>query len=123
MTSSFPKFMNHTRRTTFGRTPLDEWSARCRDPYLKTHNTHNRQTIHVPGGIRAYDLSSGERQQTYWDRHKGWIDLKSVYLCLWGRGEGWMEESRWLVSVLGLRRNTCMDITRFINLCKISINC
>jgi hypothetical protein len=24
MTSSFPKFMNHTRRTTFGRTPLDE---------------------------------------------------------------------------------------------------
>jgi len=25
-------------------TPLDEWSARCTDLYLITHNTHNRQT-------------------------------------------------------------------------------
>jgi hypothetical protein len=31
-----------TRRTTVGRTPLDEWSARRRDLYLKTHITHNR---------------------------------------------------------------------------------
>ena len=31
---------NHTqRRTTVGRTPLDEWSARRRDLYLTTHNT------------------------------------------------------------------------------------
>ena len=28
-------FLDHTRRhTTVGRTPLDEWSARCRDFYL-----------------------------------------------------------------------------------------
>ena len=31
-------------RTTVGRTPLDELSARRRDLYLTTHNTHNRQT-------------------------------------------------------------------------------
>ena len=30
--SSFTRFLDHTqRRTTVGRTPLDEWSARCRD--------------------------------------------------------------------------------------------
>jgi hypothetical protein len=37
-------FLDHTRRATFGRTPLDEWSAPRRDLYLTTHNTHNRQT-------------------------------------------------------------------------------
>jgi len=31
------------RHTTLSRTPLDEWSAQCRDLYLTTHNTHNRQ--------------------------------------------------------------------------------
>jgi len=37
-------FTNTFRHTTLGRTPLDEWSARRRDLYLTTHNTHNRQT-------------------------------------------------------------------------------
>ena len=31
------------RHTAFGRTPLDEWSARRRDLYLTTQNTHKRQ--------------------------------------------------------------------------------
>ena len=42
--------------TTLGRTPLDEWSARCGDLYLKTHNTHKRERerdIQVAGGIRT----------------------------------------------------------------------
>ena len=40
MASSFTRFLDHTqRRTTFGRTPLDEWSARRRDLYLTTHKT------------------------------------------------------------------------------------
>ena len=51
-------FLDHTRRrTTVGRTPLDKWSARRRDLYLTTHNTHNRQTSMPPGGIRTHDLS------------------------------------------------------------------
>jgi hypothetical protein len=48
---SFTKFLDHTqRRTTFGRTPLDEWYARRRDLYLTTPNTHNRQTSMPPVG-------------------------------------------------------------------------
>jgi hypothetical protein len=37
-------FLDHTqRRTTVGRTPLDEWSACRRDLYLTVHDAHNRQ--------------------------------------------------------------------------------
>jgi hypothetical protein len=39
------------RHTTLGRTPLDKWSARRRDIYLTTHNTHNRQTSMSPAGF------------------------------------------------------------------------
>ena len=43
MASTWTRFLDHTqRRTTFGRTPLDEWSACRRDLYLTTHKTHNR---------------------------------------------------------------------------------
>jgi hypothetical protein len=46
MVSSFLRFLDHTqRRTTVGRIPLDEWSARRRDLYLTTHNTHNRKHL------------------------------------------------------------------------------
>jgi hypothetical protein len=42
-------FLDHTqRRTTVGRTLLDEWSACRRDLYLTTHNTHNRQASMLP---------------------------------------------------------------------------
>ena len=63
---------DHTqRRTTVGRTPLDEWSARRRDLYLIVHNTHNRQTSMSPVGFES-TISAGERPQTYaldhWDR-------------------------------------------------------
>jgi hypothetical protein len=48
----FLRFLDHTQqRTTFGRTPLYEWSARSRDPYLTIHNTHNRQTPMYPMGF------------------------------------------------------------------------
>jgi len=66
---------SHTqRRTTAGGTPLDEWSARRRDLYMKTHNTHNRQTSSPPGGIRTHNLSRREgadlrlRPRGNWDR-------------------------------------------------------
>ena len=36
------------RHTTLGRTPLDEWTARRRDLYQTTHNTHKRQTSIPP---------------------------------------------------------------------------
>ena len=41
--SSFTSFLDHTqRRTTVGRTPLDESSARRRDLFLTKHNNHDR---------------------------------------------------------------------------------
>jgi len=54
----FPR-VDHTQlRTTVGRTPLDEWSARRRYLYLAKHNTTDRQTdINAPGGIRTHNLS------------------------------------------------------------------
>jgi len=65
MASSFMRFLDHTqRRTTVGRTLLDPWSARRRDPYLKTHDTRNRQTSMPPAGLEPM-MSAGERPQTY----------------------------------------------------------
>jgi hypothetical protein len=65
MASSFTRFLDHTkRRTTVGRTPLDECLARRRDLYLTTHNTHNRQTSMPPVGFEP-TISAGERPQTF----------------------------------------------------------
>jgi len=63
--SSFLRFLDHTRRCTIvGRTPLDEWSARRRDLYLTTHNTHNRQKSMPLVGFEPM-ISAGEWPQTY----------------------------------------------------------
>ena len=77
------RFLDHTkRRITVGRTPLDERSARRRNFYLTTHNTHNKQNIRVPGGFRTHDLSRRTasdlrlRPRDYWDRH-----TNKVYIC------------------------------------------
>ena len=65
MGSSFLRFLDHTqRRITVGMTPLDEWSARRRDLYLTTHNTHNRQTSMTPVRFEP-TISACERPQTY----------------------------------------------------------
>jgi hypothetical protein len=76
MVSSFLRFLVHTqRRTTVGRTPLDEWSARRRDLYLTTHNTQQQTNIRAPGAIRTHDLGRRAaadlclRPRVCWDRH------------------------------------------------------
>jgi len=78
MASSFLRVLDHTQlRTTVGRTPLDEWSARRRDLYLTKHNTHNKQISMPPGGIRTHDLSRRAaadlrlRPRGHWDRLAG----------------------------------------------------
>ena len=59
----FVMFLDHTQlRSTVGRTPLDEWSARRRDLYLTTHDTHNRQ-ISMPSVGFEPKISAGERPQ------------------------------------------------------------
>jgi hypothetical protein len=63
--SSFARFLDHTqRRTTVGRTPLNECSARRRDLYLTTHESYNRQTSMLPAGFEP-TISAGERPYTY----------------------------------------------------------
>jgi hypothetical protein len=63
--SPYPRFLDHTQRsTTVGRTPVDEWSARRRDLYLKTYNTHNRQTSMPPVRFEP-TISAGELLQSY----------------------------------------------------------
>ena len=75
MEHAFLMFLDHTqRRSTVGRTPLDEWSARRRDHYLTKHDTHNRQISMPPVGFEP-TISAGQRPQTarlrsrgHWDR-------------------------------------------------------
>jgi len=52
------------RHTTVGRTPLDEWSARHRDLYLTTHNTHKRQAYLHPAGFEP-TIPASELPQTH----------------------------------------------------------
>jgi len=62
---SFMRFLDHTqRRTSVGRTPLQEWSARRRDVYLTTHDNHNRQTSMPPVGFEP-TIPASERQQIH----------------------------------------------------------
>ena len=72
MEHPFLMFLDHTqRRTTVGRTPLDERSARRRDLYLTTHDTQ----------------VSGLRPITCWDRgfesHRGhgYLSVVNVVCC------------------------------------------
>ena len=63
--------LDHTQgHTTVGTTPLDEGSARRRDLYPTTYNTHNRQTSVPPAGFEPATPAS-DRPQTValdWDR-------------------------------------------------------
>ena len=72
--TSFTRFLDHTqRRTTVGSTPLYERSARRRELYLTTHNTHNKQTSMPPVGIEPA-ISAGGKPQTYSLRPRGHRD-------------------------------------------------
>jgi hypothetical protein len=52
------------KHTTLGTTPLDEWSARRRDLYLTTHNTHKRQTS-IPTTGFELEIPASKRPQTH----------------------------------------------------------
>jgi hypothetical protein len=56
--------MTLVRHATLCGIPLDMRSDRRRDLYLRTHNTHNRQTSMPPAGIEPA-ISASERPQTH----------------------------------------------------------
>jgi len=62
--SPHPGFAMTPRRSTVGRTPLDELSARRRDLYLTTYNTQKRQAFRPPAGFETA-IPASERQQTH----------------------------------------------------------
>ena len=63
--SSLSRIHDHTlTHTPFGRNPLDEWSARRRDLYLTTHDTHTRQTSMPPAWFQPA-VPASERPQTH----------------------------------------------------------
>ena len=89
----FLMFLDHTqRRSTVGRTPLDERSARRRDLYLKTHETHSRQISMPPVGFEP-TISAGERPQAA-PLLRSWVQIPPgawIFVCcecrvLSGRG-------------------------------------
>jgi hypothetical protein len=89
----FLMFLDHTqRRSTFGRTPLDEWSTRRRDLYLTTHDTHNTQISMPPVGFEP-KISAGERpvaarllRSWVWIPPGAWIFVCCECRVLSGRG-------------------------------------
>ena len=74
--SSLMRFRSYTqRRTTVGRTFLDEVPARHRDLYLTTHTTLTTHKRPSPGGIRTHNPSrrttvDSLRPRGHWDRHR-----------------------------------------------------
>jgi hypothetical protein len=52
------------RHTALGRTPLDEWSARRREVYVTSNNTHKKQATVPPAGFEP-TVPPRERLQTH----------------------------------------------------------
>ena len=57
-------FTTTLRHATLCRTPLDEWTARRRDLYLTTHNTHKRRTS-MPSSEFEPTISASEQLQSH----------------------------------------------------------
>jgi hypothetical protein len=70
--SHYQGFIIILRHTTVGRTSLDQLSARGRDLHLQTHNTQNRQTNSMPGGIRTRNPSKREASEQRLRRRGHW---------------------------------------------------
>ena len=70
------------RHTPFGRTPLAEWSARCRDLYPTTQDTHKRQISTSQARFES-TTPTNERPQTHalgraatgFGKNKKWLIL------------------------------------------------
>jgi hypothetical protein len=99
----FLMFLDHTRRrNTVGRTPLDEWSARRRDLYLTTHDTHNRQMSMTPVGFEP-TISAGERPVA--DHSSRGVLPTVLHHCVWSRNIK-NRRSIYIYDISSLRVNT-----------------
>jgi len=85
---SFTRLLDHTQRhTTFGKTPMDEWSARRKELYLTTYNIYIRHPC--PGGIRTHNLRKRaaadlrRRPRGHWDRHVILLLENTIHVTLY----------------------------------------
>jgi hypothetical protein len=93
----FLMFLDHTqRRATVGRTLLDEWSARRRDLYLTTHDTHNRQISMHSVGFEP-TISAGERPAAERDVFILGVHLMYTTLLLRLYGIEWLDD-KWIMN-------------------------
>jgi len=82
MASPYGASRSHWLDTAYGRTPMDEWSARHRDLYLKALQIQNRQNFMLPSGIRTRNRCKRAaayprlRTRGYWDRQLIYIAHK-----------------------------------------------
>jgi hypothetical protein len=80
--ASLSRFLDHTqRRTTLGRTPLNQWSARRRGRYMTTHDEHKRR-IFMPSAGFEPAISAMEQNQKYL-RPRCYRDRLSGNVTLW----------------------------------------
>ena len=121
MASSLLKFLDHKqRRTTIDRTPLDEWSARRRDLYMTTHNTHYRRTFTSAVGSeptiyepQQTDASDGANAGTRLSWHGGsHLHETSVNICQFKRRRNTEERNFFQHFCENLRRSKYRQIAR-----------
>jgi len=100
--SSFTRFLDHTqRRTTFGRTPLDEWSARRRNLYLTILTTDRHPC--------PWRDSNPQSQQAngHWGRPLINIGTQKLVGLLWTSDQPVAETSTWQHTTLTTDRHPC----------------
>ena len=100
-------FMITHRHTTVSRTPLDKRSARNRDLYLTTHNTHNRKTS-IPRAGLELAISASERPQTHTlDRAVTGIGFSYVHnsFTYWLKMADTLSKEAWLCNSTGINKN------------------
>ena len=126
-----PRYWGFTitlRRTKVCRTPPYEWSARRRDLYLTTYNTHKRETSMLPGGIRTHNLSKwavADRRLTprgQWDRRGSFtfiylrtiVQLPILYSLEWHNSLWRTKRAGREVGCYGYMKVLCRNLSKTI---------
>jgi hypothetical protein len=94
--ASFLRFLDHTQwHITFGRTPLEQGSARRRALYLATHSIHKKKTSNPPAGFEPAISAIGRRPFVS-DRSATGIGSAKITTCI-NTGRNWgVSYKNWL---------------------------
>jgi len=113
--------LNQTqRRTTVGRTPLDDWSARRTDLYLTTNKPSQETNIHAPSGIRFHNPSKRVvadprlRPRGHWNRPP----LTTGRFCYPSSHQIVLNFQIWLSILLYISHSLCNCQTLFQCFCR-----